>query len=451
VQLADYKASQQNFMYGQTNIVMDVKEFIAKNVPPFKDEPYMTTSKDYIGKIKFELAQIDIPGEYYKTLLPPTYEALSKSLAEKEYYSSDIIKNKYLQEKAYEVIAGATTDEEKVQKLYEYVRDEFEYDEEAKNDRIRATFMDGKGSGNSINRLLAAMLNEVGIRSELALLSTRSHGKLHPTYPMLSNFNYMVVCARVDGKDILMDPGVGDLPFGMLPLKCLNGQAMPVSSYFRWVPLSSSASNFIYHTGQFDIDEDGIVSGKLQVVRRGYNAHSFRSKYDEDPEEYVDNFASRHDTWIIDQHEVSGLEDCEENIKHNLEIEIEDQAELLDDLVLFNPMIQGRVNENPFEIEQRLFPVDFGTTQQQVVNYQFKLPANMVVDELPQPLHVALPNRAGSYIYQAKQLGDQIMLTAKLSITKPEFIAEEYPYLREFYSQMVAKQAESIVLKIENK
>ena len=36
---------------------------------------------------------------------------------------------------------------------------------------------------------------------------------------------------------------------------------------------------------------------------------------------------------------------------------------------------------------------------------------------------------------------------SKISILKPIYYAPEYPYLKEFYSQIVAKHAEQIVLK----
>ena len=58
-----------------------------------------------------------------------------------------------------------------------------------------------------------------------------------------------------------------------------------------------------------------------------------------------------------------------------------------------------------------------------------------------------LPDNAAKYAYSVTQNGNAIMLTSNLQINNSLFSQEEYPNLREFYNQVVAKQAEQIVLK----
>ena len=47
----DYK----NGSIGTTPVKLQVHNYVAKNVPAFKEEPHMTTESDYISKIEFEL------------------------------------------------------------------------------------------------------------------------------------------------------------------------------------------------------------------------------------------------------------------------------------------------------------------------------------------------------------------------------------------------------------
>jgi hypothetical protein len=58
-----------------------------------------------------------------------------------------------------------------------------------------------------------------------------------------------------------------------------------------------------------------------------------------------------------------------------------------------------------------------------------------------------LPGNAAKYVFNVAQSGNSIVITSNMQINKNLFTQEEYPNLREFYTQVVAKQAEQIVLK----
>jgi hypothetical protein len=75
------------------------------------------------------------------------------------------------------------------------------------------------------------------------------------------------------------------------------------------------------------------------------------------------------------------------------------------------------------------------------------IPEGYVVDELPQSKILVLPNNAARYTLSTSQMGNVVSLTSNIQINKTLFIQDEYLNLREFYNQIVAKQAEQIVLK----
>ena len=58
-----------------------------------------------------------------------------------------------------------------------------------------------------------------------------------------------------------------------------------------------------------------------------------------------------------------------------------------------------------------------------------------------------MPENGAKYIYNVSQNGNLITVTSMFHINKSLFTQIEYPALREFYSQIVSKQAEQIVLK----
>jgi len=69
------------------------------------------------------------------------------------------------------------------------------------------------------------------------------------------------------------------------------------------------------------------------------------------------------------------------------------------------------------------------------------------VDELPQAKILALPANAGRFTFSVTQAGNLLNVVSNFQINKSIFSQTEYPNLREFYNQVVAKQTEQIVLK----
>jgi hypothetical protein len=75
------------------------------------------------------------------------------------------------------------------------------------------------------------------------------------------------------------------------------------------------------------------------------------------------------------------------------------------------------------------------------------VPPGYVVDEIPKNAKVALPEGGGMFEYMIGHDGDRVMFRSRIVINRANYNAEEYDYLREFFSYIVKKQAENIVFK----
>ena len=98
-------------------------------------------------------------------------------------------------------------------------------------------------------------------------------------------------------------------------------------------------------------------------------------------------------------------------------------------------------------MEKREYPVDYGSPSERIYICKISIPEGYVVDELPKSVIVKMANNSAKYMYNVTQTGNAISLTSNLQINSSLFSQEEYPHLREFYTQLVAKQAEQIVLR----
>lgn len=448
VMLSDYEVSSKIGHYGSSTFNMNVQKFVAKNVPAFKDEPYITTKDDYISKIQFELSSVNIPGTMSKRYMPYTYEELSKSYAESESFGKKLFKNKFLADEIERITSGLNDNPSKIAAIYYYVRDSFEVDREVQAESLRKIFNLKKGYPQDINMLLIAMYNEAGFESKAVKLSTRGNGKLHPLYAIASNFNY-TVCLVKDGEvEYLLDPSKKHLPFNVLDKSCLNGKGMVVTDQnFRWVDLYPSVNSKKQIYATLELSEEGSLKGALNLSRTGYEAIEFREDYKKDVAEYKKTFSEAHTTWMINNHEIEGIDVAEATLTEKIEVELDTYAESMADIIYLTPIFYGRIVNNPLKSSERLYPVNYGSPMEELVTCRIKMPEGYVLEEKPAPLAIGLPNNGGAFIYNVQQVGDYISVTSKLNINKVEFSAEEYQYLREFYTLVVTKQAEQVVLK----
>ena len=53
------------------------------------------------------------------------------------------------------------------------------------------------GTRSQVNLLLGALLRQSGFKVTPVLLSTRSHGRVAKTYPLLNRFNYVIMSLKV--------------------------------------------------------------------------------------------------------------------------------------------------------------------------------------------------------------------------------------------------------------
>ena len=434
---------------GGATLTYDAFTYLGENIPAFKEEPYMTAKADHISKISFELAEVTIPGSVHEKYMASSYSSLSKGLYDQDYYKGVLKKRKFLAESTKSVVAGLQTKEEKLEAIYKFIQSKMTYDPDNDEDNIKKIFESGKGGIRDINFLLTMMYREAGFTAYPVRLSTRNNGQLHPFYPITSRFNY-TICYVKDGEhEFVLDASEKHTPFNVLPKRCLNGRGVIISdTNDTWVDLSPKSKDRKVVYGVINLGEDGTITGTIDINRAGYDAVDFRDNMeDKTMEEYKDETVKAMSAWSIDSHEVTQMEEIDKPVRERMQIEIEEGAESLGDLIYMSPVLYGKLSENPFELETRDYPVNFGSLFTETLTFQITIPEGFVIEEQPEQVALALPNGAGSFLYNVRGMGNKIMVTSKLDIKKIEFPSEEYPILKELYTVIVAKHAEQIVLK----
>jgi hypothetical protein len=97
--------------------------------------------------------------------------------------------------------------------------------------------------------------------------------------------------------------------------------------------------------------------------------------------------------------------------------------------------------------DERKYPISYSKTYESIYMSRITIPEGYTVEELPAPLVIKLPDNSVKYTYSVTHGNNVLSILSHFKIGKTLFIQNEYLSLKELYSQVVAKQAEQIVLK----
>ena len=444
------RATQTTFSDDKIDFLESRFRWAAKDVPAFKPEPFITSPRDYISKMNFELSFTKFPNQPMKNYMG-SWEDINKTYAESSDFGEEVTGNGFLKKTVEEITSGSTSPENKIGAICNYVKQTVAWDGTSRkytSASLKSVLDDKKGNSAEINLLLASMLEKADLKVSPVLLSTRDHGFIREATPASSQFNYVICLVQLGDKSILLDATDKLLPTGTLPEKCLNGNGFVVSKDgVEWVKLQSPGKSRRIVNAELTLENTGELKGKLQIERTGYYAHGSRKNYFSKGEaDYQKDFLGSR-SWELSKSDYQNANEIQQSFKEAHELTINDHITSTGEMIYLSPFVMDQEEENPFKLEAREYPVDFGSPFDKTYVIKITIPDNYTVEELPKSKALVLPNSAAKYFFNAAQAGNTINIASSLSLNRSLFVQDEYPNLREFYNQIVAKQAEQIILK----
>ncbi|AMM50988.1 hypothetical protein TH61_07045 [Rufibacter sp. DG15C] len=423
--------------------------WVMKDVPAITAESYITTIQDYIAKIEFELEWIRYPYEMAKRVAG-NWNKLTDEFLLEDRFGAQLNRTGYFKNEVASLQSVKDT-LEKVNTIYDYVKKNVKWNGKGgvlATNTLRKAFEIKSGNAADINLMLVAMLRDAGLESYPIVLSTRDHGRVPTHAPMLNKFNYVVAFVKTPKGDLLLDATDPFMPLGQLPKHCLNGQGWLVAKdQGSWIPLVPQGKSTELLNAELSILPTGIMSGKVQESSSGLLAVNMRTAVKEAGEaKYMEKLVNAQNQFERKKPVLKDLAQIQKPI--SLEYEITSTGDgQAKDIIYVNPMLLKARQENPFKHTERKYPVDFGHGTEEVYVCNFTIPEGYVVEEMPKGVMMSLPDNGGKFTYMLQQTGNKVQVMSKVTISRPIFYAQEYEALKQFYSQIVAKHAEQIVLK----
>ena len=420
----------------------EVLTYAMQYVPAFKEEDYMLSLNNYIARIDFQLEEtLDIDGG--KTYYTKSWETVDKEFKSDKNIGKQARKNNYFKNRLPEHIVNISNKTERAKAVYSYIQNHYTWSGSYRffqNVDVKEAFDKKSGSISEINLALVNALNAADIDTNFALLSTRDNGIPTKNYAVISDFNYLVAHLNLEGQSIFLDATDKHVPFGMLPYRCLNYEVrvMDFKEGSYWETVVPETKNITYINTQIHVDESGNLVGRMRETNTGYKAIDKRKALDNaGREDYIREKETLYTDLGITSYKHTDKEVIDKPITEDYEFTISNNAA---DLLVFNPFIVRNYSQNPFQLDERTYPVDFGYPAKFTYLLSLDLAGYYTLSELPENKAVKFPENAGeaSVVYSLN--GNTLQMRFSFELNETHFEPHNYQALKSFFDMVVEVQ-----------
>ncbi len=439
--------SKQVFLGDRINVI--TSSWFARDVPAFVDEPYIKSRQANLTKLTFELASLNFPGRAVHEVTP-TYEDLTAKLMFRDDFGKVI--NTDLTDFTAKIIAGLNGNLSKLKKIYDYVSHNILWngiDDFTASGTLKSLLRTKKGNSADINMLLIAMLRSAGIKADPVILCTRSNGDLSMFSAMIRQFNYLVAYVEINDKYYLVDATDPLRPFDCLPFSCMNDAGWLVrENGSKFVNLRNNEKYFTSRNVELKLDEQGHLNGKIKTTFSGYTAYDIRKLIRMiSAEGYEDMTKS-----LLSSMDISGFKLMNENdpyseLTSETVMDVSNELQVAGDRMIINPYLTVLSESDPFRDPERLYPVDFGCPYEKEYTLRLLIPGDYAVISKPEDISFSEGRDNMNFDFKCSVNGNEVIVKSTFKINQPLYAVSEYDELRNFYSRLLRKQSELLILK----
>ncbi|MEL6917615.1 MAG: DUF3857 domain-containing protein [Bacteroidota bacterium] len=430
----------------------EVLKYAMRHVPAFKNvEKYMLAASNYISKLDFELSEVHrFDGTNHK--FTKSWKDVDKEFRSDKDIGRQLTKKGFFEKNVPQELLTKGDDLTRAKNIYSFVQNHYTWNGKYgiyRNSRVKQAFEKRSGNIGEINMSLINLLNAANIKTDLLLLSTRDNGLPKKKHPVISDFNYLVAKAQIDGKDYLLDAADKMSPFGMLPFKCLNyyGRVMDFKEESYWYDIIPEEKNMHVVRAQLKFDQvNGEATGIFDEISSGYTAVAKKEILEKnDKEDYLNRIENGFgDNFYITSHTLLKERSTDKRIVERFEFGLKDLIKT--NIVYINPFLITFFDKNPFLLDERNYPIDFGYKRNYAYQLNLFLPEGYEVKDLPKKSMVSLDQNKGFLKFDCKISGNMISVFFDLSINSTHFLSESYQDLKQLFSHVTDIQNNSLIV-----
>ncbi|HVF43545.1 MAG TPA: DUF3857 domain-containing protein [Pyrinomonadaceae bacterium] len=397
----------QTFHTGMTPFQKEKDGFYSmtlNNIPAFREEPRMPPEHAVRPWMLVFYSAVDnsSPQQFWANYGKTVYDDHKPMMK-----AGDDVKRA-----AAEATAGAANDEEKLDRIFEYVRSKVknyrdvsagmtaEQLEKLKENKSPGdTLKRGVGNWHDIDMLFAAMASASGFDARVAKVGDRSEDFFDPGFPddyFISRKGTENVAVKVGDGWRFYDPGTTYVQKGMLRWQEEGQQALisdPKQPFFISTPMSSPGKSVERRTAKFKLSDDGTLEGDVRIEYTGHLSVDMKNDYDEDsPSEreeslkagYKERFAAAELTDI----QIENVTDPVKPFAYSFHVKVPGYAQRTGKRLFVQPSFFQRGRGALFPTAARRYDVYFRYPWTEEDRVEIELPEGYALDspEAPAPI-----------------------------------------------------------------
>ena len=423
---------------------------VEKNIPALQEEPYTNNIDNYRSQVAFELMAYRPKNDTPK-FFNSSWTDVSIGINKSQSFGSQLAKTKHYVDDLASIIDENDTSNEKIIKAFQFVKNKIKWNGNQNKytvDGVQKAYENGVGNAAEINLSLVSILRYLNINSSPILVSTRGNGV--PLFPTSQGYNYVIAGIEMDnGELILLDATEKYSAPNVLPLRVLNWQGQIIrkdgtSNSVNLFPKKSSTKSIFLNA---KIDDQALITGSSRAMYTNLIALNYRNNYNGVSKEDLIGILEKENQNI----EISGLRVSNENnigksLMHMLAFESESHAEIIGSKIYFSPLLFLSKKENPFKLEKRTYPVDFGAPFEEKYTISINIPDGYSIESKPENEAFALPDDMGLYKFVAILNNNKLQVLSTFQINTAIISPNDYGLLKDFYKKIINKQLEKVVL-----
>jgi hypothetical protein len=433
-------------------------ELAVKDIPPLVEEEYMPPIGSYSYRVLFNFTAEHTAAEWWKD------EGKDWSKGVDSFANP----NSELKAATQTVIAGATTDDEKLKKIYaavmaldntHYTREHAQREDKAEGEGKVKTAADvlshKRGSETQLTELFVGMARAAGMKAYFMFVPDRSEQLFTQQWLSFRQFDDVIAIVTVDGKETFFDPGCRYCAYGHLAWEhtFVRGlRQVDKGTDFGQTPGDDYKTNRTLRVANLNMDEKGEVTGTIKLTFIGASAVRWRHAGLSGDDESLKHGLRTHLEDMVPKSlevkvsEIVNLSEYEEPL--NVTYEVKGRLGTATGKRLIMPsdvFVAG--SSAIFHDEQRVQPVYFHYPQATQDAVRINVPEGFDVEAVPAEAKYDLPKQE---IYTYTVAGDPKGFTSRRTHAQGELIVmpKDYDDLRKFYSQLESKDQESVVVKV---
>ena len=292
------------------------------------------------------------------------------------------------------------------------------------------------------------MLRQAGFSANPVLVSTRSNGI--PLFPTREGYDYVICAITEPNNDVLMDASSEFSEPNVLPFRTLNWEGRVIkkdgtSKIVDLYPKNKSVKKIYVNN---ILEENGDLNGKIRMVYNDHDALKFRNDYlRANQDDYLKELEERYGGIEISNFNTKNERNLAKPVMVSYDFYRESAFEIIGDRIYLSPLFFLAATTNPFTLEKREFPVDFGYPSGTDIASTIKIPDGYQIESVPEPMVLAMPDGLGQMKYNIKaQSRNSIQLKVVTGMNSAIITPLHYEALKDYFKKMIEKMNEKVVL-----